>query len=194
MRRQYTADDSQLLGQDQEQEDLISNLPSDWWEITDRDFSFPEDPSLAFASARLRLPDDDYPAVQDFHPTLFDSASFDQTSTEDISRSSCQNSTNGAKTSALPESPALSVSSFPFSEFNFGLEEDFAAADQSSSSGARRAGPSKRRRKPGLLSVKHREPLACSKCSQTFLEGYLVVALSVRENCIARILSISNLF
>lgn len=169
MRRQYTADDSQPVGHDQEQEELISSLPSDWWQTTDRDFSFPEDPSIAFASALLRLSDNDYPAVQGFHPTLFDSASFYQTSTEDISHSSCQNSTNGAKTSTLPESPALSVSSFSFSEFDFGLEEDFAAADPSSSSGARRAGPSKRRRKPGLLSVKRREPLACPKCPKTFL-------------------------
>ena len=169
MRRQYTADDSQHVGHDQEQEELISCLPGDWWQTTDRDFSFPEDPSIAFASALLRLPDNDYPAVQGFHPTLFDSASFYQTSTEDISQSTCQNSTNGAKTNTSPGSPALPVSPISFSEFDFGLEEEIGGEDQSSSSEARRPGPSKRTRKPGLLSAKLTEPLTCPKCPKTFL-------------------------
>lgn len=159
------------IHQDQQSVGLLSSLPNDWWGTTHPEFSFPEVPSVAPTSAQLFFPEDNhFPAVQSFHSRPFNTASLKTTSIEGSTRHSCTASANGVGTNTSPETPTLPLSPQSFSDFDIGLNEDLAAAEQSSNSGARRPGPSKRRRKPGGPSSKHTKPLACPDlaCLKTF--------------------------
>ena len=170
MRRQYTADDSQPIDSDLNSAEVLSSLPSDWWQTADP--GFPSE-VLPVASAQPTLPEiNQFPAVQDLPSTPFDTNSLQSISADGSTRLNGREFANSGTSISL-EGPGLPVSSHSFSEYgseqNEEQNEDPASANRSSYSGARRPRAPKRRKKPVDPSSKRTEPLACPTCPKTFV-------------------------